>query len=290
MNDASRNSINRKPPLSTKLAGDAASSGGLRFAGTDDDAKFASRRANPNRKAFMGTCQESQRAHAIGGTLMNGRVAPEAQKTSCMPRCGRRARAPLPPKGKLVKQFRLLPEMEDEIAHVGLTEADMKKLHQRFETISIESNTIVRRADLLTVLGLPDAKCIYYHSMFDHLSRDEDAETEMADLNDTSHYRDALTWPEFVHICIAICAFTEVDVMTFVFHVGVSHPAALELALTRGVCCRLTMPTRTGSYHHRNSRKSQERRIPGARTWRQHDWRSSCHRESTTSSCPSSSS
>ena len=39
--------------------------------------------------------------------------------------------------------------------------------------------------------------------MFDHLSRDEDHETEMADLNDQSHYRDFLSWPEFVHVCIS---------------------------------------------------------------------------------------
>ena len=164
--DATRDSINRKRE---QLLNSAVNPGAL-ASGDGDVAPFSEvgfariemRRADPNRKAFLANCQESQRSHGIGGTLRNGRV-PLAKKVPRFPWCGQKKRVTLPPKGHLVGLFNLLPSMEDELAHVGLTETDMRKLYNCFQSVSVENNTYITRTDLFAKLGLPDAKCIYFH-------------------------------------------------------------------------------------------------------------------------------
>jgi hypothetical protein len=159
--------------------GDAAASlvTGMSFADTGSVAKHGNRRPNPNRRHFLSTLQETQHKHKLSGTLANAgyllggdavmaslRNLRGKQERGCLP-CFKRKHTNGPkvaPCGTLVEDFQLLPSMEQEIEHLALLAPDMRKLAKAFETISIQSNTLIERRDLMNKLGLDDDKCIYF--------------------------------------------------------------------------------------------------------------------------------
>jgi Ca2+-binding EF-hand superfamily protein len=95
---------------------------------------------------------------------------------------------------------------------LSLAQKDLVKLRALYDTIDAGAKGSITNPEFIT--HIQEKNSIYTKSVFRHLALECSDEED----DDEGKGQDTLVWEEFCRIVISFCAFTEEDILSFVFH------------------------------------------------------------------------